>query len=48
MKMKGKLVLKGIINEINIEKCVQFGIDGIIGGVTVMYCKGIYSGIIFV
>lgn len=27
---KGKLVLKGIVNEIDVEKCVQLGIDGII------------------
>ena len=27
---KGKLVLKGIVNETDVEKCVQLGIDGII------------------
>jgi len=27
---KGKLVLKGIVNEIDVEKCIQLGIDGII------------------
>lgn len=27
---KGKLVLKGIVNEIDVEKCIQWGIDGII------------------
>lgn len=27
---KGKLVLKGIVNEVDVEKCVQLGIDGII------------------
>ena len=27
---KGKLVLKGIVNESDVEKCIQLGIDGII------------------
>ncbi|MEO8720586.1 MAG: alpha-hydroxy acid oxidase [Ginsengibacter sp.] len=27
---KGKLVLKGIVNEIDVDKCLQLGIDGII------------------
>ncbi len=27
---KGKLVLKGIVNEIDVEKCIRLGIDGII------------------
>jgi L-lactate dehydrogenase (cytochrome) len=27
---KGKLVLKGIVNEIDVEKCVRLGMDGII------------------
>ena len=29
-RWKGKLVLKGIVNEIDVEKCVKLGIDGII------------------
>jgi L-lactate dehydrogenase (cytochrome) len=29
-KWKGKLVLKGIVNEIDVQKCIQLGIDGII------------------
>lgn len=29
-RWKGKLVLKGIVNEIDVEKCINWGIDGII------------------
>ncbi|MGN6267447.1 MAG: alpha-hydroxy acid oxidase [Ginsengibacter sp.] len=29
-RWKGKLVLKGIVNEVDVEKCIRVGIDGII------------------
>ncbi len=29
-RWKGKLVLKGIVNEVDVEKCIRLGIDGII------------------
>jgi L-lactate dehydrogenase (cytochrome) len=29
-RWKGKLVLKGIVNEIDVEKCIRLGMDGII------------------
>lgn len=29
-RWKGKLVLKGIVNEVDVEKCIRLGMDGII------------------